>query len=287
MSTLKNAQIETIQTNKLQAENNRQRLLSNEKITEKSISVIKGGHYVPKELLGTSKKTVKGDGKEFLTRILYFAPAFLSGKNTCSKASIGCSNSCLFQNGFGRYDNTQIGRINKTNYFYNEREKFMKQLCKEIAMFEAECKFEEVTPVIRLNGTSDLNLSLFNYKGKNILDWFKNVIFYDYTKVLKRFDTKLVEKSNYFLTASRDENNFQEVEKLLNKGFNVAFVFNAKKNKPLPTEYKGFKVVDGDKNDLRHIDYLENKGNKKGVIVGLIAKGKAKTDKTGFTIHEF
>ena len=39
------------------------------------------------------------------------------------------------------------------------------------------------------------------------------------------------------------------------------------KKNPLPKKYKGMKVVDGDKTDLRT---KENDGN--GVIVGLIAK---------------
>ena len=39
------------------------------------------------------------------------------------------------------------------------------------------------------------------------------------------------------------------------------------KKNPLPKKYKGMKVIDGDKTDLRT---KENDGN--GVIVGLIAK---------------
>jgi hypothetical protein len=64
----------------------------------------------------------------------------------------------------------------------------------------------------------------------------------------------------------------------LSKGFNSAFVFDTKKDQTLPTEYQGFKVVDGDENDLR---FLDPKG---GVIVGLRAKGPAKKDNSGFVI---
>jgi len=55
---------------------------------------------------------------------------------------------------------------------------------------------------------------------------------------------------------------------------NVAVVF---RNKILPETYLGYKVINGDKTDLRFLD-------EKGVIVGLYAKGKATKDTTGFVI---
>ena len=44
---------------------------------------------------------------------------------------------------------------------------------------------------------------------------------------------------------------------------------------PISTTWNGFEVVNGDENDLRFLD-------KSGVVVGLIEKGLAKKDKTGF-----
>jgi len=58
----------------------------------------------------------------------------------------------------------------------------------------------------------------------------------------------------------------------MNRGFNVAIVFDV-----LPETYNGVKVIDGTETDLRFLD-------EKNVIVGLIAKGKAKKDNSGFTI---
>ena len=46
----------------------------------------------------------------------------------------------------------------------------------------------------------------------------------------------------------------------------------------IPTKYKGFKVFNGDDTDLRFLD-------PKNVIIGLLAKGPAKKDNTGFVIH--
>jgi hypothetical protein len=58
----------------------------------------------------------------------------------------------------------------------------------------------------------------------------------------------------------------------LSAGGNVAVVFDE-----LPTHWKGFKVIDGDENDLRYMD-------ERGVVVGLKAKGKAKKDTIGFVV---
>jgi len=46
----------------------------------------------------------------------------------------------------------------------------------------------------------------------------------------------------------------------------------------LPKTYKGIPVIDGDKTDNEMLKY-------KGFILGLKAKGKARTDKSGFVIN--
>jgi hypothetical protein len=47
--------------------------------------------------------------------------------------------------------------------------------------------------------------------------------------------------------------------------------------KKLPKKYLGRKVIDGDETDLRFLD-------PKNSIVGLIAKGKARYDQSGFVV---
>ena len=46
----------------------------------------------------------------------------------------------------------------------------------------------------------------------------------------------------------------------------------------LPDTWKGYEVVNGDETDLRFLD-------KRGVVVGLIEKGKAKKDESGFVLE--
>ena len=58
---------------------------------------------------------------------------------------------------------------------------------------------------------------------------------------------------------------------VLQMGGNVAVVFRDR----LPKTWKGHEVINGDESDLRFRD-------KQGVIVGLIEKGMAKKDETGF-----
>ena len=50
-------------------------------------------------------------------------------------------------------------------------------------------------------------------------------------------------------------------------------------NNKLPKTFRGLRVIDGDKTDMRFLD-----GNKR-VVVGLKAKGDAKTDTSGFVIN--
>jgi hypothetical protein len=100
---------------------------------------------------------------------------------------------------------------------------------------------------------------MFKYKGKVIFDVFNEVTFYDYTKVANRF--KLLDKySNYDLTYSfSGYNMLQSLELLENNKGRVAMVFEGKQ---LPISFMGYKVIDGDAYDMRHLDET-------GVIVGL------------------
>jgi hypothetical protein len=103
---------------------------------------------------------------------------------------------------------------------------------------------------------------------------FKDVQFYDYTKLPKPYKRT---RSNYDITFSRSETNEKDCLDALANGINVAVVFSTKKNEKLPDSYLGYEVISGDEHDLRFLD-------KKGVIVGLTAKGKAKRDTSGFVV---
>lgn len=216
-----------------------------------------------KPLLSTNNaKTVKGEKLGYMTYILYMSPykANSLGKNVCSHASEGCVKSCLVGSGFGgMYTSVKAGRVAKTEYFLSSQKEFMNQIASEIAKVLKKNEGKAIV-TIRLNGTSDIpyeNLRVFEGR-KNIFELYPTVQFYDYTKNWTRFDRVL--PSNYDLTFSRSEKNHARAIEVLNKGVNVAMVFDK-----IPTTFEGFEVINADADDLRFLD----KKSSKGVICGL------------------
>ena len=227
--------------------------------------------YKSKRLLNidNNAKTIKGQKLKVMTAILYLAPAKSSGFNTCPMASKGCAASCLNTAGRGQMNSVQLGRINKTRWYFLERESFLIQLKKEIRAHVNRCKIKGFTPAIRLNGTSDIS-----WERHNLFNEFKEVQFYDYSKIYKRAIKWANKKypKNYHLTYSLNEDNKKEAMQVLKRGGNVSVVFRDKK---LPKKFKGFKVINADYSDVRFKD-------PKNVIAGLYAKGKARYDQSGF-----
>jgi len=231
------------------------------------------------KLLGfENAKTVKGEKYNYQTAIIYLASHKESGYNVCAEASEQCSEDCLYLSGFGGFKFTQEARVKKTKRYFEERDEYMKQLKHEITLFIKRCEKKNITPCVRLNGTSDIPYE--NYKfddGLNIFESFKDVQFYDYTVINKRM-TKYLNggmPSNYHLTYSRKEDNHFQVMEALNNGANVSVVFE----KYLPKTWNGFKVINGDETDLRFLD-------KSNVVVGLTHK-KIKGRKQVFTSDGF
>ena len=89
----------------------------------------------PKKLLSYNNLKIKKAIKEgYETAILHLAPYNLSGINICPKASKGCIAGCLNTSGMGAFSTTQDARINRTNYFRYDRQKFLEQLDHEIKL---------------------------------------------------------------------------------------------------------------------------------------------------------
>ena len=196
------------------------------------------------------------------------------GINLCPKASQGCALACLFTAGRGKFTNVQQARINKTNYYLFDKQKFMDQLAKEINKIALKSIITNEKFALRLNTLSDVDFvyQLKKYCDLDLLndDTYKNIIVYDYTAIIGKVKKYL--GTRYHLTLSRKEVNEQDVLEVLERGGNVAIVF-----KELPQTYKGYTVIDGDKTDLEMTKY-------KNVVLGLKAKGDAKKDTTGFVI---
>ena len=239
----------------------------------------KVGYVVPKNLFGkdSNAKTKKGIPLGYSTYLIYLAPAKQNkfGKNLCSSATEGCTQSCLFSAGRGRMKPVELARKNKADYFLSDRDGFMTQVYREIETAVKTSKKTGIPIAVRMNGTSDIpweNIPVTSPSGKkfsSIIQAFPKVQFYDYTKMRNR---KVKQLTNYHLTFSKADGNDLDVRLAVNEGMNVAVVF-----KVVPTTFLGRPVINGDETDLRFLD-------DKNVIVGLKAKGKAKKDATGFVV---
>ena len=228
-------------------------------------------------LLSTSNTKIrKGEKSGFKTAGIHLAPHKLSGHNTCVAASKGCAAACLNTAGMGAYSTVQAARIKKTKMFFEDRGNFLNTLIKEIQSAIKKAKKNNMTPAFRLNLTSDIAWEKITINNQTIMEMFPDVSFYDYTKIPRRMLNFINGKfpKNYHLTFSRSENNQTHADIVMGCGGNVAVVFRGK----LPNTYKGKKVINGDENDLRFLD-------PKGVIVGLVEKGKAKKDASGFVVE--
>lgn len=223
-----------------------------------------------KLLSTTNYKTSKGEKLGILTGILYLAPAKISGYEVCPMRSAGCTAACLYTAGMGAFSNVQEARIKKTKMFFEQREEFFKLLHKDIKSLIAKAKKENLVPAVRLNGTSDINWVRFK-----IFEQYPEVQFYDYTKMLNHL-TKDV--ANYHITFSKNESNDLDCKIALERGYNVAVVFNTKKGLSLPPFWNDYPVYDGDDTDVRFYDPNNH-------VIGLRAKGMAKKDNSGFVIN--
>jgi hypothetical protein len=224
--------------------------------------------------VGNNAKTIKGDGSEYVTAIRYLKPfkTMFKGKvhNLCAMAETAkCHVGCLNTAGRGAMNAVQRGRERKTMWMLSDPIGFYDALNKDIETFIRRQLKNGITPCIRLGGTDDKGDAM------KLAPNYPDAQFYDYTKVIKRAYQKLPD--NYHITLSYSEADMKYADAVVmavvKTGVNMAVVFRDK----LPDTFRGLQVIDGDKDDLRFLD-------PKGVVVGLIAKGKAKKDTSGFVI---
>lgn len=205
------------------------------------------------------------------------------GKRTvCAWSTPGCKAMCLNTSGRSQVKGDLTAsnlsmymihrsRMGKTLEFLDDRQGYADRLMAELVLLNNRALSKCYTPVARLNGTSDVPWE--NYID---MDALPNVEFYDYTKSQLRMHQFLAGKmpDNYDLTFSySEETKPSMVRRMLRNVGNVAVVFR----KEIPPTFQGHKVITGMEHDFRFRD-------PKGYIVGLIARGRAKYDKSGFVV---
>lgn len=230
----------------------------------------------PRRLLSSSAKAEKSRGVGVLSRTLYLTSGVF-----CPRASKACLSVCLGHTS-GRMTLLQSAnaRDRRTALYAVDQEYFMDLLRCDLRQLREDARMEGMTPAVRLNGTSDIPWETLH--GDLFVE-FEDLEFYDYTKVPSRVRKFLLGRSgladfpaNYHLTFSLSETNEAEAASLLKAGAGVAVVFWP----DLPESYCGFPVIDGDRHDARFLD-----DEPEGYIVGLVAKGIAREDLSGFVVQ--
>jgi len=190
-----------------------------------------------------------------------------------SKAA-GCFTDCLKSAGRGVFESVAKSRQNKTWFWLNDQAGFLTQLAAELHNFEKLCARQNVAGWVRLNTISDID-----WENYGIPQAFPNLNFYDYTKRVKRFANL---PDNYRLILSYSgRRQYAKTVAARPAGAPMAVVFtgdwNSGSGNGLPDYWNGERVIDGDVSDLINLE--------SGCIVGLRAKGKAKTNDNDFVVY--
>lgn len=240
-----------------------------------------GFSYLGKVNNGT--KHMKATKYGELVYTIYLAPGNMSGYEVCAGRTAECTALCLNESGHNRMDakrnHINNSRIGKTQLFFENHEFFSQWVIRDIKAGIEKAKLMGFNFSVRINNTSDINPELIyirdNGVKKNLFQLFPDIQFYDYTKVIGRLKLMNV-YDNYDLTYSYNGTNMETCLQLLKAGIKVAMVFEK-----VPTEFNGFKVIDGDLYDMRYKD-------EPGVIVGLkFKKVRSKPDESNtFVIRE-
>lgn len=254
--------------------------------------------------IDSNAKTVKGQKQGFMTAVLYLAPFKMAGINVCPMAELaGCWKGCLNTAGRGGISKggkrmrTPVGlvpandiqrcRIKRTKMWAEERDTFWIRLHKEITAFVKRAERKGLTPCVRLNGTSDIRWENYTpyYPGgfaHTIFEMFPDVQFYDYTKIPNRFRDELPENYHLCLSFSNASERYADMCWDAHHRYNASLVMVYRTKDDIANARTWYeecrqRVVDGDANDLRFLDTPKS-------IVLLKAKGKARTDKSGFVL---
>ena len=168
--------------------------------------------------------------------------------------------------------------------FFEDLPQFEHNLREGLRAAQRKAKKEKKRVAVRLNMYSDIEF-------EKEIPWiftdpeFSDITFYDYTKLHPRMKSFCAGEfpENYHLTFSRSEDNERETIDILEQGGNAAIVLikelyhSVTKNEK--SAWHGFEILPGDKTDLRFLE------GKKSAVIALFAKGKARSDTTGFVIR--
>lgn len=228
----------------------------------------------PANLLSVSadSKTIKGKKKGYLTGILYLYPYKAFGFNICANAEAAeCHEPCLNTAGRGQMDMIQQSRLRKTWLFHYEREWFMNRLYRDIEALMRKAARESMTPVVRLDGTSDIDWENIRYEGFSPMEMFSLLQFYGYTKLPRIPKNRNNHLTFSYSAAAKYQRTVKKADRL---GMNFAVV----SNDPAPETWRGKQVISGDNDDLRFLDPPNS-------VIWLKGKGRAKKSDSNLIVR--
>jgi len=222
------------------------------------------------KLLSRNAKLTKTDKTGFYVVGLNLSPAKehlqYGGQRTSCAWATKCQFACLNKSGMNILPSHVLTRVAKTLFLERYPVEFHAKVDAELTREAFRASRRGFRLAARMNLLSD-RIKMANAVARR----HPAVQFNDYTAS----PVPLPGPDNMYRTYSRKETwTLEQVTGLVQRGLNVSVVFDVKRKAPLPTEWHGMKVIDGDLHDLRHLD-------PKGVVVGLTPKGrKAKANNT-------
>ena len=209
-------------------------------------------------------KLAKAVGSKYYNCGISLAPHKLSGHQVCPSSTPKCRAACLGQWGRAEIFKDRIlsARVRRTRLFFQDRNAFVTQLLREMESVDRYASKRGLKVAFRPNILSDL--PWWRLVPEMFAGPFRKWQFYGYTKVRRNVRDAIEGKlpPNYHTTFSWSERaSMPLVREYLAEGVNVAIPFFP----AIPHDWKGHRVINGEKNDLRFLD-------PKGVIVGLTVK---------------
>lgn len=194
------------------------------------------------------------------------SPAPWKWRNICPHSTPGCRACCLVDSGRLGLAPAKRAMLARTALYNKSPEVFWQLVDIEIARNKKRVQRSDKRLVVRLDGTSQINIE---EQAPELIEKHQDVIFQDYLK--GPYKTGWTTPNRYVVSSGTERDSALTIR---NRG-NVVFPVNIARGKPLPTEFLGRQVVDGDKHDLRFLD------DQQSVAVLVRVKGR-QTDNHGF-----